>query len=170
VIVFEDLDELARGLAENDLSRRQAIEWVGYSVLGAALSSMGFAESAEALTARQRRRCRRKGGIPLEKGNCNCGFRCDAPNPNQFTCQNHPGCACLKTTEGKGFCTQRALCEGLQECSSSSQCPSGFKCSATCCPGEPLRCVPACGLAALGAQQPAASRGAMTTNGRPSGG
>jgi hypothetical protein len=42
VIVFEDLDELAKGLAENDLSRRQAIKWAGYSVLGAALSSNGL--------------------------------------------------------------------------------------------------------------------------------
>jgi hypothetical protein len=62
VIVFEDLDELATGLAEDDVSRRQAIKWAGYSVLGAALSSMGFADAAEALTRRQRRRCRRKGG------------------------------------------------------------------------------------------------------------
>ena len=32
-LVFEDLDELARGLADSDISRRQAIKWAGLSVL-----------------------------------------------------------------------------------------------------------------------------------------
>jgi hypothetical protein len=50
--VFEDHDELARGPAENEISRRQAIRWAGYGALGAALSSMGFADTAEALTRR----------------------------------------------------------------------------------------------------------------------
>jgi hypothetical protein len=48
--VFEDPDELARGLAENEISRGRAIRRVGYGVVGAALSSMGFAGRAEALT------------------------------------------------------------------------------------------------------------------------
>ncbi len=47
--MFEDLDELASALAEDDISRHQAIRWAGYSVAGAALSSLGLAESAEAL-------------------------------------------------------------------------------------------------------------------------
>jgi hypothetical protein len=47
--LFEDLDELARGLAENDISRRRAIKWAGYSVLAATLSSLGFAECAYVL-------------------------------------------------------------------------------------------------------------------------
>ena len=62
--MFEELDELARGLAENVISRRQAIKWAGYSVLGATLSSMGFADTAEALTRKFKRRCRNKGGHP----------------------------------------------------------------------------------------------------------
>jgi hypothetical protein len=47
--MFEELDELARELAENDISRRQAIKWAGYSVAGATLSSLGFADTTEAL-------------------------------------------------------------------------------------------------------------------------
>ena len=141
--MFEDLDELARGLAENDISRRQAIRWAGYAVAGATLSSMGFAETAEALTRRQRRRCRRKGGTPLEKGNCHCAFNCGA-DPGQFACQN-ADCVCLKTAEGKGFCADNQAFCPPQTCSSSSQCLPGSKCVVSgCCPSSPV-CLPPCG-------------------------
>ena len=172
MIVFEDLDELARGLAENGISRRQAIKWAGYSVLGAALSSIGFAESAEALTRRQRRRCRRKGGALLEKGNCHCAIKCDAPDLNNFTCQNNRNCACFQTTVGRGFCASlNVSCLELPSCSRDSQCPSGWKCVFTCCPGtSSVLCLPPCGVKASSAQQTAASSSAMTPNGRPSGG
>jgi hypothetical protein len=155
--VFEDLDELAMGLAENDISRRQAVKWAGYSVLGAALSSMGFAESAEALTARQRRRCRSKGGIPLDNGNCHCAFKCGA-DIDQFKCGGDPRCRCRKTAEGRGFCVgvTHQQCSGLRRCSRSTQCPSGFKCvSATCC-DNPV-CLPACGSTRSSGRQVAAS-------------
>jgi len=151
--VFEDLDELARGLAEDTISRRQAIKWAGYSVAGAALSSMGFAQSTEALTRKARRRCRRKGGTPLEKGNCHCAWEAVTcppatiePDPNLFTCQNDPTCFCYKTTEGRGFCGQESAClPGT--CSSSSECPPGWKCAVnTCCTTTPSSgCVPPCG-------------------------
>jgi len=144
--VFEDLDELARGLAENDISRRQAIRWAGYSVLGAALSSMGFAESAEALTRRQRRRCRIiKAGIPLERGECHCADNC-VGSSSDFICQNETNCHCLKTSEGKGFCAYTLVnCNILPPCSSSSTCPSGYKCVVSgCCENKPV-CMPPCG-------------------------
>jgi hypothetical protein len=158
--MFEDLDELARGLAENEISRRQAIRWAGYSVLGAALSSMGFAESAEALTLRFRRRCRRKGGTPLERGECHCGFKCGA-DTNRFVCENNPICACAKTTEdraeGRGFCADfRGRCPA-ETCSSSSECPSGWKCLVnTCCP-NPV-CTRPCPPTTASGQQGATSR------------
>ena len=149
--MFEDLDELARGVAENDISRRQAIRWAGYSVLGAALSTMGFADTAEALSRKARRRCRRKGGTPLEKGTCHCAWEADTctpiePDPDLFTCQNDPNCFCLKTTEGTGFCSQIARCPS-ETCSSSSECPPGWKCAVnTCCTATPSSfCVPPCG-------------------------
>jgi hypothetical protein len=127
-------DELARGLAEEAITRRQALKWAGYGVVGAALSSIGFADTAEALTRRQRRRCRRKGGTPLEGGNCRCSFNCGA-NIDSFSCQSNPNCACTKTAEGKGFCIDaRERCANLQRCSRSCQCPSGRKCVVeTCC-------------------------------------
>lgn len=162
--MFEDLDELARGVAENDISRRQAIKWAGYSVLGATLSSMGFAESAEALTRRQRLKCRNKGGTPLAKGNCHCGFKCGA-NAAGFVCKNNSRCTCYTTTEGRGFCGQIAqVCSRLKTCSRSSQCPSGKKCVVNTCCGRPV-CAAPCSAAASRADSEASG---LTTVG-PSG-
>src|SRR5829696_7031940 len=145
VTMFEDLDELAKGLAENDISRRQAIRWAGYSVLGASLSSMGFAESAEALSRKARRRCRRKGGTPLAAGDCHCGLNCDAPDPTKFTCQDNPNCRCFMSTGGFGWCGRLDQCANLQECTFSSDCTPQFgteACVHTCC-GD-TRCVRVC--------------------------
>ncbi len=139
--MFEELDELARGLAENDISRRQAIKWAGYSVLGATLSSMGFAETAEALTRRQRRRCRKHGGVPLEKGQCHCGASC--AGGAFFNCLNNPDCFCFATTEGTGFCANNAASSCAVSCTSSNQCPSGQKCVVRTCCNTPV-CAVAC--------------------------
>ena len=141
--MFDNLDELAKGIAENDVSRGQALRWAGYGVLGAALSSMGFADTAEALTRRQRRRCRRKGGTPLEKGSCHCAFNC-GDLTSQFDCGSNPNCFCMQTTEGTGFCgTGGGECDAIGTCSSSRQCPAGTKCVINVCCGTPV-CTPVC--------------------------
>jgi hypothetical protein len=150
------LDELARGLAENSISRRQALRWAGYGVLGAALSSMGFADTAEALTRRQRRRCRRRGGTPLERGACHCGFNCGASNP--VFCEGNPDCFCSETIEGRGFCSQLNLACG-QTCSSSGQCPSGSRCIVDTCCGVPT-CFPGCSVTAAGSSAASGRSGA----------
>ena len=140
--MFEDLDQLARGLAENDISRRQAIRWAGYSVLGATLSSMGFAETAEALTRRQRRRCRRKGGTPVAKGECQCASTCSG---GPIFCNSSQSCACFKTTEGKGFCSSGFT--GPNLCTSSADCAAvsaGAKCISSLDPCVPSVCAAPC--------------------------
>jgi len=124
--MFEDLDELARALAQNDISRRQAMKWAGYSVLGATLSSMGFAESAEALTRKAHRRCRRKGGVPLEKGTCHCApATCDA-DFDKFLCGGVSNCSCELTVEQRGFCTLDGNvgtgCSSSEECAGQNRC------------------------------------------------
>jgi hypothetical protein len=145
-------DELARGLADNSISRGQAIKWAGYGVLGVALSSMGFAESAEALTRRFRRRCRAKGGVPLEKGTCHCA----APNCDtdfaQFVCGGRSDCTCELTVERRGFCTLDGNvgtgCSSSEECAGQNRCVvlrgclgSGGQCTAaTDCPAD-MGCV-----------------------------
>ena len=138
-------DELARGLGEGAISRRQALKWAGYGVLGAALSGTGFADTAEALTRRQRRRCRRKGGAPLESGECKCAGNCEA-GLARFVCPDTDGtCACQETVEGRGVCASfGSLCGTLEVCSSSSECRQGFKCIINTCCGRAPRCFPVC--------------------------
>jgi hypothetical protein len=108
--VFEDLDGLARGLAENDLSRRQAIKWVGYSVLGAALSSMGFAESAEAedfAPAARRRGCPRIRGVACShRRGCPRGICC-FPGRRRKACCGTEECNCCRENQG---CTRKGRC------------------------------------------------------------
>ena len=142
--MFEDLDELARGLAENDISRRQAIKWAGYSVLGASLSSMGFADRAEALSRRKRRKCRRKGGTPVSGGTCRCTLNCDAPDLTKFGCGDDPtNCRCFMSLGGFGWCGRLDQCANLKECVSTAECkPNTELCVNTCCGGP--RCVPSC--------------------------
>ncbi len=101
-------DELARGLASGNISRGQAIRWAGYSVLGAALSSVGFADTAEALTRRQRRRCRRRGHII-------CGGQCVKPTTNY----NCGGC--------------NIFCDLGQSCVNGACVDDVPACTASCC-------------------------------------
>jgi hypothetical protein len=120
-------DDLARAFAENSISRRQAIKWAGYGVVGAALSSMGFADRAEALTRLQLRRCRSKGGTPLETGTCHCAVKCTSSDFSQFHCHNNKNCTCLRTVSGKGFCAQGIAfvdvgCPNQTKCSPSTRC------------------------------------------------
>ena len=109
-------DDLARGLDEGTISRRRALKLFGAAALGAVL----IPEQAEALTRKARRICRRKGGIPLEKGNCHCAITCPFPG-DQFSCHSNSRCICLQTVTGTGFCTDRG---GVPSgCSSSDECP-----------------------------------------------
>ena len=161
--MFEELDELARGLGENDISRRQAIKWAGYSVLGATLSSMGFAESAEALTRRGRRRCLKRHGMVCGTGTlrdkyccqkgttCAGGKTCAPKCPGGGSCGaqgfpecgNDPDCFCTNTVEGGTFCARSIDCGTATTCTNSQQCPTGHVCADTCCNGQPI-CNPPC--------------------------
>src|SRR5215217_15053 len=95
-------DDLAKGLDEGTISRRQALKLVGAAALSAALLPM-MPKQAQALSRRFRRMCRRKGGIPLDKGDCHCSSRCGTTTI-VINCQNDPNCWCLETVGGKGFC------------------------------------------------------------------
>ena len=142
--MFEDIDELARGLAQNQISRRQALRWAGAGALATALCTVGFSGTAEALTLSQRRMCRSNGGTPVERGECNCAFNC-GPLEATFDCDNNPICSCAQTIEGRGFCADFSGRCPEETCSSSSECPSGWKCIVTtCCPVGHNVCAPSC--------------------------
>jgi hypothetical protein len=53
-------------------------------------------------------------------------------------------CTCVPTTEGTAFCHQGFTCGTTDACTSSSQCPEGWACTTTCCPGGTF-CAPPCG-------------------------
>jgi hypothetical protein len=132
-------DDLARGLHDGTISRGRALRWLGAGAVALAIGPL-FPEQAEALTRRQRRRCRRKGGIPLEKGTCHCAITCDFSS-DEFTCQGNPGCTCFMTVTGRGFCAGGSRPSG---CSSSEDCESSLN-EVACvvnpgCPGSGASC------------------------------
>jgi hypothetical protein len=127
-------DDLAKGLAAGTISRRQALKWVGAGILGAVLATAGFNEPAEALT---RRRCRDKGGVPLEEGNCSCAFQCGA-DLDRFNCKSDSKCYCLEKASGGGFCGYGGndpQCGDFERCDSNRDCSdSDARCiTTTCC-------------------------------------
>jgi hypothetical protein len=65
-----------------------------------------------------------------------------------FTCD--PGCACGRTVEGPPFCADADFlagrpCSALQSCTSTTECPVGYGCINSGCPGNGI-CAPACGV------------------------
>jgi hypothetical protein len=139
------LDELAKGVADGTISRRQALKWIGAGAVAFAIGSL-FPEQAEALTTRQRRRrqrrrCLRRLGTPLEKGNCHCGWNC-VNGATATACQDNPNCVCLKTTENRGFCA-RGFLSGGTACTTSEGCPAGTRCVVNICGPGPV-CAPEC--------------------------
>ncbi len=137
-------------------------------MLGAALSSMGFAESAEALTRRGRRRCLKRGGMVCgaqgatlrqkyccQKGTTcaggkTCAPKCSGGGSTCLTSGNcgdpANNCGCFNTVEGGSSCVQLGLsCATLPICVTSQDCPTGHVCAPTCCnQAEPV-CNPPCG-------------------------
>ena len=152
------LDRLARGLADGAISRHRALKLIGAGAVAFVIGPV-FPERAEALTKKQLRRCRRRKGLPVERGQCHCADTC-ASDDAQFTCGGDPTCTCLKTTENRGFCGRHGSCI---PCMSSGDCGLGFRCAVATCCLEPT-CIAECATAAG-----AASRETGPTSGRTSG-
>ena len=92
-------DDLAKGLSDGHVSRRRALKLVGAALLATTVPSL-FPKPAYASA---RKRCRRKGGSYLSKGNCHCAWKCGA-DAQQFTCGGNPNCTCFKDASGRGVC------------------------------------------------------------------
>ena len=138
-------DDLATGLADGSISRRQALKGIGAGALAFAIGPL-FPEQAEALTRAQRRRCRQRGGIPVERGECHCTEQSLCEDNPEIHCEGNPECHCLMTVAGRGFCGRHGSCV---PCTASSECPAGWRCVVnTCCTddfGNPVpTCLPPC--------------------------
>lgn len=123
-------DDLAKGLHDGTISRRQALKLAGAATLGAVLIPI-MPEQADALSTQARRRCRRKDGIPLDRGDCNCGWQCNA-NQDRFSCHGNTDCVCYEDANGRGFCGQTT---GNAFCTRNSDCEPGRKCALNTCAG-----------------------------------
>jgi hypothetical protein len=118
-------DDLSKALTNGTVSRRRALQLVGAAALGAALMPV-LPKQAEALTAKARRRCRKKGGVVLEKGNCHCGYTCTSPvAKSEFQCTDDPNCFCYETLDGRGTCAQIVV---FAPCASNAGCPTDQVC------------------------------------------
>src|SRR5215208_8506274 len=81
-------------------TRRGALRLLGGGVLTGTLLP---ALAPDAAASRARKRCRRKSGSFLGWGTCHCAVTCGA-DFSRFSCHETPGCLCLKTANGTGFC------------------------------------------------------------------
>ncbi len=142
-------DELAKGLDDGTLSRRRALKLAGGALLAAVVPT-AFSREAEAAN-RAKRRCRRRGGVYVSRGDCRCAITCP-PNYDEFTCHSNPDCSCIKTVTGRGFCAH-ITAQHLAGCSTSANCPAGEECVVIPgCPGSGGTCTTSadCSAAGLG--------------------
>lgn len=117
-------DRLSRTLATVG-SRRAAVG----ALIATAGVALGLAGSHDAEAARKR--CRRKGGLRVDGGNCSCGWQCGA-NQDRFRCHDNANCVCYKDANGRGFCGEGA---GNDFCTQNSECLAPRKCALNTCAG-----------------------------------
>jgi hypothetical protein len=120
-------DALARSLARTH-SRRSLPRILGGGALAGAMLPALLPLSVE---ADAKKRCRRKAGAFLSRGDCRCAYKC--PSAAIFPCHGNESCSCGETVEGKGFCTFSLVPNTI--CVSSAECPTGTKCVFTNCTG-----------------------------------
>jgi hypothetical protein len=72
----------------------------------------------------------------------NCSWTCGG-NLVQCGLGGIDGCFCSHDTEGGCFCWQDSFCSEVTPCSSTPDCPPGYRCVPTCC--GPGNCFPVCG-------------------------
>jgi hypothetical protein len=124
-------DGIAKSL-NISLSRRRAMQSVlGGTVLAAVPPTLMPRSAAAGRKAKKR--CRKRGGVYLDKGTCHCASHgCD------LTCHGNPSCHCYQTTEGRGFC---AGIGSTGNCTTTNDCEAGEACADTCIG---FVCVPPC--------------------------
>jgi len=129
--VEHSFDVVAKGLAENSISRRQALKLAGASLLGSALGAAGllrFAAPAEADAF-----C----PIIVSAG---CSLWCKSTEPHLPA----EDCMCIKTVSGSRECVRP--CCSWYLCSLNIHCRSNEVCMRSpCCNNGQPTCVRKCG-------------------------
>jgi hypothetical protein len=144
-------DELARGLASGEFSRRKALRLMGAALLGGTLGSLGIGgiAAADDLCKPEGKKCRKD--EQCCSGKCE-GSECAAvvcspagSCPNiPLGCEGDINCGCLQTVEGIGFCASNWPCEEAQTCTTTADCPAGYACTAVSCCPDVVVCAPPC--------------------------
>jgi hypothetical protein len=126
-------DELAKGLASGEVSRRKALRLMGAALLGGTLASVpGAAWAARTPPSG-------KGGCP--QGRTLCRGKCYDLQTDRNNC-GQCGNVCSESEECQG-----GTCLGVQGalCSSQTQCGYGLTCyQGTCFPCGPISCFTGC--------------------------
>jgi hypothetical protein len=151
-------DELAKGLASGEVSRRKALKLMGVALLG----GVGFSIPGVAFARTPRTPPTGKGGCP--QGRTLCRGKCYDLSQDRNNCgQCGNVCSESQVCQG-GTC----LGAGGALCSSNSQCASGLYCSTggTCEPCGPTTCATGC-CDANGVCQPGTSNTACGFGGVP---
>ena len=143
--VEHSFDELAKGVAENSISRRQALKLAGASLLGSALGAAGllrFAAPAEA---------QKPGASSWITCNllvsASCKLKCDS---SRHSLKN---CRCIKTSSGDRVCVWPCCSDRI--CSENKECNDGEVClRLSCCNDGQNTCVKKCTTGPVGSQPP----------------
>jgi hypothetical protein len=122
-------------------TRRRALRLLGGTVLAGALSPALVPDVVE---AGAKKRCKKKQGVVVGKGQCTCALTCTS-NPNKFECPNHRGCTCFEAVDGTGICGTGEFassgCSTNADCDPGSICTMLRGCSAQLPCTSPLTCL-----------------------------
>jgi hypothetical protein len=124
--------------SDRRIGRRRALAEI--AALGAIAWSAPLIVSKPSYAA-ERRRSNACVAAAIESDQPACGV-CQS----QIPCGFGSKCGCVVTTNGCCFCHQHAVCDDLQRCKRTDQCPPGYACAYTCCfeMGFGTVCVPPC--------------------------
>jgi hypothetical protein len=103
-------------------TRRRALRLLGGGVLVGTLAPALLPDDAGASA---KKRCRKKEGVFMAKGKCNCAltYYSDA---SKFPCPHHADCFCYEGVNGHGFCGDGGATS--YGCSTTADCASGSTC------------------------------------------